>query len=122
MALDQSALLDLSEALRTADSGTLMPTLLSTMLQALVDAEATAHIGAGPHQRTEAAPRSATAPVTGPSQRPPATSLSRPRRCRAGRSSRRCWRRAAGSGGGFEGDFVAEGFEVLDVVALGARR
>ncbi len=53
MALDQSALLELSEALRTADSGELMRTLLATMLQALVDAEATAHIGAGPHERTE---------------------------------------------------------------------
>ena len=32
MALDQSALLELSEALRTADGGTLMRTLLVTML------------------------------------------------------------------------------------------
>ncbi|MPZ24187.1 MAG: hypothetical protein GEU28_11755, partial [Dehalococcoidia bacterium] len=29
-----------------------MRKLLETMLQALVDAEATAHIGAGPHERT----------------------------------------------------------------------
>jgi putative transposase len=54
MALDQSALLELSEALRTADSGELMRTLLGTILQALVEAEATAHIGAGPHERTDA--------------------------------------------------------------------
>ena len=54
MALDQSALLELSEALRTADSGELMRTLLGTILQALVEAEATALIGAGPHQRTDA--------------------------------------------------------------------
>ena len=53
MALDQSALLELSEALRTADSGELMRRLLHTMLQALIDAEATAHIGAGPHERTD---------------------------------------------------------------------
>ena len=53
MALDQSALLELTEALRSADSGELMRTLLSTVLQALVDAEATAHIGAGPHERTD---------------------------------------------------------------------
>jgi putative transposase len=52
MALDQSALLELTEALRTADGGNLMRNLLETMLQALVDAEATAHIGAGPHERT----------------------------------------------------------------------
>ncbi len=53
MALDQSALLELTEALRSADSGELMRRLLHTMLQALIDAEATAHIGAGPHERTE---------------------------------------------------------------------
>lgn len=53
MTLDQSALLELSEALRTADSGELMRMMLLTMLQSLVDAEATAHVGAGPHQRTD---------------------------------------------------------------------
>jgi len=53
MALDQSALLELSEALRSADSGELMRSLLHTMLQALIDAEATARIGAGPHERTD---------------------------------------------------------------------
>ncbi len=54
MALDQSALLELTEALRSADGGDLMRTLLRTMLQALVDAEATAHIGAERHERTDA--------------------------------------------------------------------
>jgi putative transposase len=53
MALDQSALLELSEALRDADGGELMRRLLLTMLQAVIDAEATAHIGAGPHERTD---------------------------------------------------------------------
>jgi len=53
MALDQSALLELSEALRSADSGELMRRLLHTMLQALIDAGATAHIGAGPRERTD---------------------------------------------------------------------
>lgn len=52
MTLNQSALLELSEALRAADGGDLMRLMLGAMLQALVDAEATAHIGAGPHQRT----------------------------------------------------------------------
>jgi len=54
MALDQSALLELSEALRSADGNELMRRLLLTILQQLVDAEATAHIGAAPHERTEA--------------------------------------------------------------------
>ena len=54
MALDDSALLEMIDMLRTADGGELMRRLLGGMLQAVVDAEATAHIGAGPHERSEA--------------------------------------------------------------------
>ena len=53
MALDDSALLEMIEMLRTADGGELMRRLLGGMLQAVVDAEATTFIGAGPHQRTD---------------------------------------------------------------------
>ena len=53
MALDQSALLELLESMKAADAGELMRRLLAAMLQELVDAEATALIGAGPHERTE---------------------------------------------------------------------
>jgi putative transposase len=53
MALDQSALLELSEMMRSADGNELMRRLLATIVQALVDAEATAFIGAEPHERTE---------------------------------------------------------------------
>jgi putative transposase len=53
MALDQSALLELVEMLKSGDDGELMRRLLTTMLQALVDAEATAFIGAEPHERTD---------------------------------------------------------------------
>ena len=53
MALDDSALLEMIEMLRTADGGELMRRLLGGMLQAVVDAEATAHIGAALHERTE---------------------------------------------------------------------
>jgi putative transposase len=53
MALDQSALLELTDALRSADGGEVMRRLLLTMLQAMIEAEATAHIGAAPHERTE---------------------------------------------------------------------
>ncbi len=49
MALDQSALLELLEAMRSADGGDLMRRLLATMLQLLVDAEASSVIGAEPH-------------------------------------------------------------------------
>ena len=52
MALTQSALLELCEAMRSADEGQLMRSLLQTMLQALVDAEAESHIGAAPHERS----------------------------------------------------------------------
>jgi putative transposase len=54
MALDQSALLELLDVMRGADGGDLMRRLLATMMQLLVDAEATAFIGAEPHQRSDA--------------------------------------------------------------------
>jgi putative transposase len=54
MALDQSALLELAEMVQRADGGDLMRKLLETMLQSLVDAQATAHIGAEPHERSDA--------------------------------------------------------------------
>ena len=53
MPLNQLALLELTEAMRTADDGKLMRTLLHTILQALVDAEATGHIGAGMHEQND---------------------------------------------------------------------
>jgi putative transposase len=53
MALDDSALLEMIEMLRTADGGELMRRLLGGMLQGVVDAEAAAHIGAQLHERTE---------------------------------------------------------------------
>ena len=54
MALDQSALLELVEMMRSADADELMRRLLGTIMQELVDAEAIAHIGASPHERSEA--------------------------------------------------------------------
>jgi putative transposase len=53
MALDQSALLELLEMMRSADDGDLMRGLLGTMLQTLVEAEATALVGAAPHERAQ---------------------------------------------------------------------
>ncbi len=56
-------LLEMIEMLRTADGGELMRRLLGGMFQAVVDAEATGHIGAGVHQRTDDRTRpTATAP------------------------------------------------------------
>jgi putative transposase len=53
MTLDQSALLELSAELRNTDAGEVMRHMLGAILQELIEAEATAQIGAAPHQRTD---------------------------------------------------------------------
>src|SRR4028119_2268636 len=53
MALDQSALLELLEALKLADVDDRIRSATETLYQALIEAELTAVIGAGPHERTE---------------------------------------------------------------------
>jgi putative transposase len=53
MALDQSALLELLEALKVADVDDRIRTATETLYQALIEAELTAVIGAGPHERSE---------------------------------------------------------------------
>lgn len=97
MALDQNALLELTEALRSADGGDLMRRLLLTMLQTPVDAEATAFIGAGPPERTEAR----TTQRIGTRDKLVATAAGdltvKIPKVRSGRSSPRCWRRGDGS-------------------------
>src|SRR5215472_1445120 len=52
MALDQSALLELLDALKAADADGVVRHAVEAVFQALIEAEATAQIGAGPHQRT----------------------------------------------------------------------
>ena len=52
MAMNQSALLDRVDALKSADGGELMRRMLAMMLQELMDAEATSVIGAGMHERS----------------------------------------------------------------------
>jgi Transposase, Mutator family len=64
MALDQSALLEVLEALTVAEVGDRVRQAAETIYQALIEAELTAVIGAAPHQRSEAGWGSATA--TGP--------------------------------------------------------
>ena len=54
MALDQSALLEVLEALKAADVDERVRQAAATIYQALIEAELTAVIGAGPHERTEA--------------------------------------------------------------------
>jgi putative transposase len=52
MALDQSALLELLEALKAADASDVVRQAVESVFQALIDAEATSRIGAAPHERT----------------------------------------------------------------------
>ena len=52
MALDQSALLEVLDALRTAEASDRIKQAAETIYQALIDAEVTAVIGAGPHERS----------------------------------------------------------------------
>jgi putative transposase len=54
MALDQSALLELLEALRVADADDVVRQAVESVFRALIDAEATVRIGAAPHERTAA--------------------------------------------------------------------
>src|SRR5688500_14617226 len=53
MALDQSALIELLEALKVADVDDRIRTATGALYQALIEAELTAVIGAGPHERSE---------------------------------------------------------------------
>jgi putative transposase len=53
MALSQSALLELLDALNASDSVDLVRTAVLVMLQELIEAEATAVIGADRHERTD---------------------------------------------------------------------
>ena len=52
MALDQSVLLELLEVLKVADVADRIRSAAETIYQALIEAELTAMIGAGPHERT----------------------------------------------------------------------
>jgi putative transposase len=54
MALDQFALLEVLEMLKGADVEDRIRQAASTIYQALIEAELTSIIGAGPHERTEA--------------------------------------------------------------------
>ena len=53
MALDQSALLEVLEALKVAEVDDRIRQAAQTIYQALIEAELTAVIGAAPHQRTD---------------------------------------------------------------------
>ena len=54
MALDQSALLEVLEVLKGADVEDRIKAAATTIYQALIEAELSSVIGAGPHERTDA--------------------------------------------------------------------
>ncbi len=53
MALDQSGLLEVLEALKVAEVGDRVRQAAETIYRALIEAELTAVIGAAPHERTD---------------------------------------------------------------------
>ena len=98
MALDQSALLEVLDALRNADAADRIKAAAETIYQALIDAELTAVIGAGPHERSELRTnqRNGSRPRTISTTTAGDLELRIPS-CAAARSFRRCWSGAAGS-------------------------
>jgi hypothetical protein len=97
MTQDHSALLAQLDALKSADAGAVFAELIRAGLQALIEAEATAAIGAGRYERTDG--RS----VHRNGHRPKTVSTTsgdievQIPKLRAGRSSRACWSGAAAS-------------------------
>ena len=99
MALDKSALSELLDALRAGGDLDVVREALALVLQALIEAEATQHIGAGRYERTDSAPPIATAPARGCCRPRPAMSSCASPSCARARSSRRCWSPAGASTG-----------------------
>jgi hypothetical protein len=99
MALSKSAVSDLLDALRAGGDLDLIREGLALVLQALIDAEATQHIGARPMSGASSGPLIATGPDRGCCRpRPVMWSCASPS-CGRDRSSRRCWSPAAASTG-----------------------
>ena len=100
MALNESAMSELLDALRAGGDLDVVREALGLVLQALIEAEATQQIGAGRYERSEQR-------TTHRNGSAPAAAVHQGRRCRAAaspscgraRSSRRCWSRAAASTG-----------------------
>jgi Transposase, Mutator family len=99
MALSKSALSDLLDALRAGGDLDIIREALALVLQALIDAEATQHIGARPYERTEQRTAHRNAPAPGCCPPRPAMSSCASPSCGRARSSPPCWSRAAASTG-----------------------
>src|SRR4051794_7400016 len=97
MALDQSALLELLEALELADVDDSVRSATETLYQALIDAELTAVIVPRRMGAATPGPPSATAIAPARWPPPPATWSCASRSCAPGRSSHSCWNAGGGS-------------------------
>ena len=98
MALDESAMTDLVAALRRRGLDVVREAL-GLVLQALIDTEASQQIGANRDQRSASRTTTATGPGRGCCRPKPAMWSWASPSCGRGRSSRRCWSRAAASTG-----------------------
>ena len=96
---DDARVAELLARLGDGDTKELFRRLLEAGMQELIDAELTAAIGAASHERTDARSITATVPGLGCCPRRPVMWSCESPSCASGRSSRRCWSRAAGSTG-----------------------
>jgi hypothetical protein len=99
MALNQSALNELLDALRAGGDLDVIREGLALVLQALIDTEATQQIGARPMSAPTLAPPTATAPGPGYCRPQPVMSSWASRNYGKARSSQPCWSRVAASTG-----------------------
>jgi hypothetical protein len=97
MALSQSAVSELLEAFRTGEGVDLIRESVRMVMQELIEAEATEHIGAATMNAPSSAPPSATDTGHGCWAPRPATSSCGSASCARARSSRRSSSPAAGS-------------------------
>src|SRR4029450_4577372 len=95
MAMDHAALLEVLEAMKSAGVDERIRLAATTIYQALIDAELTSVIGAGPWERSPEPTAHGTVTDLGCCRPRPVIWSCRSRSCGRGRSSRRCW-----SGGG----------------------
>ena len=99
MALDQSALTELLDALRAGGDLDFMREAMQLVLQALIELEATQVIGAARYERTETRTTHRNGSRAGCCRPRPVMWSCRSRSCGRAASTRRCWSRAGASTG-----------------------
>ena len=97
MALSQSALLEVLDAIKEADVADRVRESAATIYQALIEAELTSVLGAEPHERSDARTGQRNGHRPRVCRPRPVTWSCGSRSCGPGRSSRRCWNAGVGS-------------------------